>query len=106
MTPERGLTLCYVQPSSRLHSRRYAIQDLGRTDIHRLGIPHEEKLGGIVWVHVVHYHVWPPSAVIKAVPTDLHRSNSVQLASLLTAWAASQLVYTNWKRLRMLTLTL
>ena len=49
------------------------MQDLGRTDIHRLGIPHEEKLGGIVWVHVLHYHVRPPSALINAVSTNLYK---------------------------------
>ena len=78
MTPGRGLKLCYTQPVSRLHLKGYAIQDLGRTDTHRLGIPHEEKLGGIVWVHVLHYHVWTPSALVNAASAYLYKREFTQ----------------------------
>ena len=78
MTPKRGLKLYYAQPPNRLHLKEYTSQDLGRTDIHRLGIPHEEKLGGIVWVHVLHYHVRPPSALVNAVSAHLYRCGLTQ----------------------------
>ena len=90
MTPERGLKLCYIQPLSRLHLRAYAIQDLGRTDIHKLGIPHEEKLGGLVWVHVLHYHVRPPSALVNAVSANLYicklTQNSKKIANSMRSF--------------------
>ena len=39
------------------------MQDLSRADIHRIGIPHEEKYGGILWAHLLHYHVSKGTAI-------------------------------------------
>ena len=33
------------------------MQDLGRSDLHRLGPMHEKQYGGIFWTHLLHLHV-------------------------------------------------
>jgi len=51
---------------ARSVSRRHTgclMQDLSRSDIHRIGIPHEEKYGGILWAHLLHYHVSKDTAI-------------------------------------------